>query len=118
MPPGSSGRRQPVGTEPDPRFTLANERTYLAWVRTTLAVVAGAVALESLQIPSRDGLRGLVVGGLLLLAAVVVSLAHLRWRRIQDALRRGEPLPTSPLGSVMTVGVLLSVALLAVVLLL
>ncbi len=22
------------GEDPDPRFTLANERTYLAWVRT------------------------------------------------------------------------------------
>jgi hypothetical protein len=32
------------GTDPDPRFTLANERTFLAWVRTALAVVAGLAA--------------------------------------------------------------------------
>lgn len=42
------------GDEPDPRFTLANERTFLAWVRTTLAMLAGAVALHSLEFPTTD----------------------------------------------------------------
>ena len=37
-----------VGSDPDYRFTLANERTFLAWLRTGLALVAGAVALASL----------------------------------------------------------------------
>ena len=37
----------PEGTEPDPRFTLANERTFLAWMRTALAFIAGGVALEA-----------------------------------------------------------------------
>lgn len=32
-----------VGEEPDPRFTLANERTFLAWTRTALALLASAV---------------------------------------------------------------------------
>ena len=45
------------GDEPDPRFTLANERTFLAWVRTTLAMLAGAVALHSLGFPTTDWLR-------------------------------------------------------------
>lgn len=40
----------PTGTEPDPRFTLANERTFLAWMRTALAFIAGGVALEALPI--------------------------------------------------------------------
>ena len=35
------------GTEPDPRFTLANERTFLAWIRTSLAMVAGGIAVEA-----------------------------------------------------------------------
>ena len=38
------------GTEPDPRFTLANERTFLAWIRTALALIAGGVALEALAL--------------------------------------------------------------------
>ena len=29
------------GEEPDYRFTLANERTFLAWVRTALGLLAG-----------------------------------------------------------------------------
>ncbi|HEX2247025.1 MAG TPA: DUF202 domain-containing protein, partial [Arthrobacter sp.] len=35
------------GTEPDPRFTLANERTFLAWIRTSLALLAGGIAVEA-----------------------------------------------------------------------
>ena len=40
-----------AGTEPDPRFTMANERTFLAWIRTALALIAGGVALEALGLP-------------------------------------------------------------------
>ena len=39
------------GTEPDPRFTLANERTFLAWIRTSIAFMAAGVALEALPVP-------------------------------------------------------------------
>ncbi|NDV10205.1 DUF202 domain-containing protein, partial [Rhodococcus sp. IEGM 248] len=35
------------GTEPDPRFTLANERTFLAWIRTSLALFASGIAVEA-----------------------------------------------------------------------
>ena len=40
-------RLLPGGTEPDPRFTLANERTFLAWIRTSLALLAGGIAIEA-----------------------------------------------------------------------
>ncbi len=40
-------RLLPEGSEPDPRFTLANERTFLAWVRTALALLAGGIAIEA-----------------------------------------------------------------------
>lgn len=47
-----------VGSEPDPRFTLANERTFLAWIRTVLAVITGGVAVdasaENLEQQARD----------------------------------------------------------------
>ena len=46
-----------VGTEPDPRFTFANERTFLAWIRTSLALLAGGVALEALDLPVQPDLR-------------------------------------------------------------
>ena len=37
--------RTPI--EPDYRFTLANERTFLAWQRTSLGLMAAAVAAVS-----------------------------------------------------------------------
>lgn len=36
--------------EPDVRFTLANERTFLAWIRTSLAFLAVAVAVDTLDV--------------------------------------------------------------------
>ena len=36
-----------LGEDPDPRFTLANERTFLAWIRTSLALVAGGIGLDT-----------------------------------------------------------------------
>ncbi len=82
------------GTEPDPRFSLANERTALAWVRTALALVAGGVGLTSvarLVGLSRwvDAVAALmcVLGGWLSVSAV------LGWRRKEVALRTGQPLP-------------------------
>ena len=53
------------GDEPDPRFSLANERTFLAWVRTALAMLAGGVALHALEVPSTDWLRTVVVVALI-----------------------------------------------------
>ncbi len=105
-----------VGDEPDPRFTLANERTFLAWVRTTLAMLAGAVALHSLGIPASDWLRDALVVGLALFGGLMSALAYWRWSRVERAMRRREPLPHFGLGLLMTVvlvavSVLLAVAL-------
>jgi len=36
-----------AGDEPDARFSLANERTFLAWIRTSLALLAGSIAVEA-----------------------------------------------------------------------
>ncbi len=58
------------GTEPDPRFSLANERTFLAWIRTSLALLATGVALVALA--ATAGV--LAVGGL----AYVLLLAGTR----------------------------------------
>lgn len=106
-----------VGDEPDPRYSLANERTFLAWVRTTLAFIAGAVALESLQLPERDGLRTVVVAALLAFAALMTVLAFLRWARVERAMRLREPLPPFTLGLVVTAGLVGCAVGLAIVLL-
>jgi hypothetical protein len=50
-------------TEPDYRFTYANERTFLAWVRTSVALIGVGVAavqfLPPLEVP---GGRRAIVG--------------------------------------------------------
>lgn len=89
-----------LGTEPDARFTLANERTLLAWIRTSLALTAAGVALELLGLDLHAGLR--LAASLVLIGAGTISpaLAWWGWMRTERALRRGHPLPTSPLGAV------------------
>ncbi|WP_244931903.1 DUF202 domain-containing protein [Nocardioides sp. W7] len=116
---GDGHRRHPswvydAGDEPDPRYTLANERTFLAWVRTCLGVLAGAVALESLQVPEQDGLRLVLVVALLLFGGLTATLAWVRWARVERAMRTRSPLPAFSLGLVMTVALVVLSLLLAV----
>lgn len=80
--------------EPDYRFTLANERTFLAWQRTALGLLAAAVGvvqfLPELAIP---GLRH-ILGGAIAVVAVLTSVAGLhRWSQVDQAIRRNLPLP-------------------------
>jgi putative membrane protein len=85
------------GTEPDPRFTFANERTFLAWSRTALALVVGGLAVVQL-LPPFPGVpfgRHLLGVPLIALGAVVAVVAYAEWVQAQRALRRGEPLPRS-----------------------
>ena len=56
----SDRRRRPgwvydEGAEPDARYSLANERTFLAWIRTALAVLAAGVALDALDLSLAPG---------------------------------------------------------------
>jgi putative membrane protein len=92
----------------DYRFTLANERTFLAWIRTALALLAGAVAVLHLLPLGWEEAPRTVVGLLLaVLAGVVTVYAPLRWYRVQRAMRRGESLPMSALPLVTTFAVAL-----------
>ena len=91
-----------VGEEPDYRFTLANERTFLAWIRTALALAAGGLGAIALL---EDLAGSEVLGvGLLALSFVTSATAYRRWARNEAAMRLGEPLRPSRLPVVMTVG--------------
>jgi putative membrane protein len=105
------------GSEPDARFTLANERTFLAWIRTALALVAGGIGLEAfvprLAVP---GLRQALAICLVLLGSAVSATAWTRWVRTQRAMRVGAPLPVPRLAPLLAFGIA-AVALVTVVLL-
>lgn len=102
------------GDEPDPRFTLANERTFLAWLRTSLALLAAGVALEALRIPDDVVLRFAAAGLFLALGIASAVRAWFGWMRAERALRRGEPLPSVPFGAIIAIGVVIGGALVAI----
>ncbi|MFI7579780.1 DUF202 domain-containing protein [Kocuria kalidii] len=82
------------GIEPDPRFTLANERTFLAWIRTALALLAGGIAVEAFTADVfPDQIRTLLAVILLLLGVLLSSGAAVRWYKVERSLRHQTPLP-------------------------
>lgn len=103
-------------TEPDVRFSYANERTFLAWNRTALALIATGVAATQL-LPELDVTWGRRVLGLPLIAlGALVAAASLRhWRANETAMRRGEPLPRSVLPLILTSGIVVVGALAVVI---
>ena len=105
-----------IGTEPDPRFSLANERTFLAWIRTALGfLAAGAGVAAVAQIGGDLGIELRLVSLLLLICGLVCAAgSFLRWLRTEQAIRTDRPLPSSPAMPFLT-GVLAVVALLAIV---
>ena len=83
-----------IPRDPDYRFTLANERTFLAWLRTSLALIAAGVAV--VQLVPEFGIEGArrAVGMVLVGLGILVSLAGTnRWRQVQQALALGDDLP-------------------------
>ncbi len=92
--------------EPDVRFTFANERTFLAWNRTALALIATGVAATQL-LPRFDVNFGRRILGLPLIAlgALLAITSYRYWRRNEAAMRRGEPLPRSPMPQVLAIGI-------------
>ncbi len=92
--------------EPDVRFTFANERTFLAWNRTSLALIATGVAATQL-LPKFDVNFGRRILGLPLIAlgALLAITSYRYWRQNEVAMRRGEPLPRSPMPQVLAIGI-------------
>jgi putative membrane protein len=91
--------------EPDYRFTMANERTFLSWQRTALGLLAAAVALVQL-VPEMTipGARRLLGVGLVVLAILTSGMGLLRWQQADHAMRRGDPLPRHPSPAYLAVG--------------
>ena len=112
--PEGATPRGPADAEPDYRFTLANERTFLAWQRTALGLIAGGVALEEfarLSLP--NGLTHVLAIGSVSLGAVLAILGLLSWARTQRAMREGRPLPVPRAIPVLAVGLALVALIIA-----
>jgi putative membrane protein len=111
-----SNDARPDDKEPDVRFTYANERTFLAWNRTALALIATGVAATQL-LPEFHVTGGRRILGLPMIAlgALVAFTSFRHWKANERAMRRGLPLPRSPMPLVLSLGIGI-VAVIAVVL--
>lgn len=102
------------GEEPDPRFTLANERTFLAWIRTALALALVAFALDvvtsALDVPARRPAAIVLIA----LSGIIALASWVRWAMVERALRRREPLPAPALTVMLVAGLVLIASLLGV----
>lgn len=103
-----------TGSEPDPRFSLANERTFLAWIRTALALVAVGVGVEALALPIHPVLRFIAAVAFVLLAVLAAVHAWLSWRSNERSMRLGRALSGQTVSLVLVIGVALATALIAV----
>lgn len=120
--PAGTGRRGGIltralggGTDPDARFTLANERTFLAWIRTSLALVAGGIAVEAFTTALfAPDVRKTVAVLLLLLGLLTGGGSFFRWLNVERAMRLQAPLPAPVLVPILSVGGALVAAVLIV----
>ena len=103
-------------SEPDVRFTYANERTFLAWNRTALALIATGVAATQLlpEFHVRGG-RQILGVPLIALGALVAVTSFTQWRANELAMRQRRPLPPSPMALVLSIGIAV-ISVIAVVL--
>ena len=107
------------GEDPDPRFSLANERTFLAWIRTSLGLMAvgiGVATFVSTQVDA--GIAEFLAVGLIVIGGVIAATSWFRWLAVERAMRVGSGLPPSRMAPVLAIGiaVLCAVAVVVVVL--
>ncbi|MFF7364494.1 DUF202 domain-containing protein [Streptomyces sp. NPDC008125] len=105
------------GDTPDYRFSLANERTFLAWIRTALALIGGGFAVDQFLPGLAHGVRAGLAFGLLAAGVLCALRAVNHWVRCERAMRRGEDLPVSRFPTLLSLVVaVVAVAMVVVVL--
>ena len=108
-------RLLPGGREPDPRFSLANERTFLAWIRTAMALLAGGIAVEAFAIEIFEPTVRKGIALLLIVLGMFVSGgAFMRWLGVERAMRHARPLPLPLIAPVLGLGAAVSAIVLTV----
>ena len=103
------------GEEPDYRATLANERTFLAWSRTALALMAGSLAVIQLVVVAARPLRLALACYLIALAMATTVVGYRQWRVRQHRMRLRQPLGHTPVHALLAIALLLLGVLVAVV---
>lgn len=98
-------RLEEIGSEPDPRFTWANERTFLAWNRTALALIAAGLAAAQFLRFNLHGLRLIVAVPLIVLGGVLALASYLHWEDSERAIRLQQPLRYSWMPRVLAGGI-------------
>jgi putative membrane protein len=93
------------GTEPDPRFTFANERTFLAWIRTALALLIAGVATHAVEQDLGPVATRAAAAALLLMGVACSGAAFGHWMRSERALRQQLPLTLPRLAPLMAYAV-------------
>jgi putative membrane protein len=106
----SERRLEGIGEEPDPRFTFANERTFLAWNRTALALIAAGLAAAQFLHFNLHGLRLLIALPLIALGAALSLRSYRHWLASERAMRLGQPLGYSEMPRVLAGGIALIAA--------
>ncbi len=106
------------GQDPDYRFSLANERTYLAWIRTALALLAGAIGIDQLMPDLADpAIRILISSFLCVCSGLLALFAYRRWAQNERAIRNNSQLTyTSFLKVISTVLVAITLVIIWVIL--
>ena len=98
-------RLEQTGSDPDPRFTFANERTFLAWNRTALALIAAGLAAAQFLKFNLHGLRLIIAVPLIVLGAALALASYLHWEDNEAAMRLRQPLRYSWMPRVLTAGI-------------
>jgi putative membrane protein len=102
---GGRPKLHEIGADPDPRFTFANERTFLARNRTSLALIAGGLAVAQLLDVSSRWARLAIAAPLIALGAALALTSYRHWESNERALRLARPLPYSRLPKLLGAGI-------------
>jgi len=96
------------GEEPDYRFSLAIERTFLAWIRSSPALLGAGVAIDAVDLDISAGMQRLSAGILVVLGILAAVAAWLRWAAAERAVRTGTQLPSLAFTVVIPLGLILA----------